>query len=332
MDAERDRLAKLKGTAEGQLQLLSKTLLEGKKPPTGPHAFFYQSGNALEKLQTCMMIVERLLYNRRLVTELSVRERQLTPDDWPAGVPYPSEAQEVMREVQLRAQHMRLDFESLYIFGVLLLDQWSLQAITVGSLKLKGSHPFDELVNALERGQGEHLQPLWDPHRERMLWLYYQVKHYRNKFIVHANRPWQRGTTRSVFGDDFKLWTPTPPGWIDDEAANTEIRGLVEFAPQHIREAADDYWEKARPRALIERVFDNIGAIPEKKDRERVARVYAMVGGSTPTFQLVAERLFAFVGDATAVLVEIAKTRLSDIDLGGPHRSSSDVPATPPPL
>lgn len=50
-----------------------------------------------------------------------------------------------------------------------------------------------------------------------MLWLHYQVGFYRNRFVADANRPWQRGTTSSVIGDDFNLFIPTPPGWEDDK-------------------------------------------------------------------------------------------------------------------
>lgn len=41
----------------------------------------------------------------------------------------------------------------------------------------------------------------------------------------------------------------------------TQIRALIEFAPEGIRNAPEGYWERTRPRALIERIFDNIGHI-----------------------------------------------------------------------
>src|SRR5438128_1626310 len=108
--AEQDRLVKARTTAEAQLQVLSRTVLEGRNPPAGPYAFFHQSGNALEKLNNCGLILERLFSNRQRVTVLAARERQLVPENWPPGVPYPEEAGKVMREINKGTNYMRLDF------------------------------------------------------------------------------------------------------------------------------------------------------------------------------------------------------------------------------
>lgn len=157
------------------------------------------------------------------------------------------------------------------------------------------------------------------------MWLHYQLRFYRNRFVVHANRPWQRGTTRSVYGDDFNLFTPTPPGWLDDKSLDDEIKKLIHLAPDHIKNAPDDYWEKERPRALIERIFNNIGNIPDKQDREKVASIYGQVGGSTPTFQIIATKLFEFVDLGTELLNTIAGANLQNINLGKPYRSGSQI-------
>lgn len=107
-----------------------------------------------------------------------------------------------------------------------MLDQLSLQAITIANLNLPKKHPFVELVNFFESGQTSILDPIWNQLKEKILWLHYQLRFYRNRFVVHATRPWQRGTTGSVYGDDFNLFSPTPPGWLDDEKLNEEIKNL----------------------------------------------------------------------------------------------------------
>ena len=112
---------------------------------------------------------------------------------------------------------MKLDLETLYLFGNILLDQWALQVITIGDTQVRKQHPFRELVEHLDQATDDVLGPLWDRTRDDMLWLHYQLRFYRNRFITHANRPWQRGTTASVMGADFNLFTPTPPGWLDDD-------------------------------------------------------------------------------------------------------------------
>ena len=50
--------------------------------------------------------------------------------------------------------------------------------------------------------------------------------------------------TASVIGGDFNLYTPTPPGWLDDAALNAEITKLLALAPPHVRNN-EHSWERA---------------------------------------------------------------------------------------
>jgi len=160
------------------------------------------------------------------------------------------------------------------------------------------------------------IYPIWVNFKVDMLWLDYRIRFYRNRFIVHSERPWQRGKSASLYGDKFSLWIPTPLGWLDDERIDREINELLHLAPKHIRKASNDYWEKARPRALIERIFDNIGQIEDRGDREKVYKLFGKAGGSTPSFQIVAERLFKFISSATEQLDVIVGANLKSVDGG----------------
>jgi hypothetical protein len=225
--------------------------------------------------------------------------------------------------------YMQLDMESFYIFGGILLDQWALQAIAVGNIKLskkdvQNVNPFVDLLVFFEDGNKSILDPVWNKLKSEMLWLHYQMRFYRNRFIVHANRPWQRGNTRGVYGEDFNLHTPTPPGWIDDKKIDEEIKKLIKFAPERIQKAPEDYWERS-PGALIERIFDNIGNIENKEDRKMIARIFGEKGGSTPTFQVLIKNLFSFVAEGTEMLCGIAKDNLHNIDLGKPFMNSKEM-------
>jgi len=224
---------------------------------------------------------------------------------------------------------MQIDFESLYMFGAILLDQWALQAIAVGCLPikdgLKKSKPFVALLEFFEENKENKLSLIWKKLKEEMLWLNYQMRFYRNRFIVHANRPWQRGTTRSVYGDDYNLFTPTPPGWLDDEKLDEEIKKLINFAPGYIRTAPDNYWEKEHPAALIEKIFNNIGNVENKNDREKIASIYGQKGGTTPTFQVIAKRLFHFISESTNLLCDIVQNNLKNINLGNPYKTSNEM-------
>lgn len=317
-------LTSLAAQAEENLQELSKTVLDGLKPPSGTYAFFSHNAHCLVRVRDCRRILQRLCEQRVSLTKLAYEEVKRSPKDWPAGTPAPDELQEVLREVHEMNEHMKLDFEALYMFGGILLDQWAIQAIAVGNLPLNKKYPFRELVEYLDV-QPEVLHPIWEIFGKKMLWLHYQMRFYRNRFIVHANRPWQRGTTRLVYGDDFNLHTPTPPGWLDDESLDQEIKSLVHLAPEHIRNAPDDYWEKVRPGALIEQLFDNVANIENKVDREKVAELFGKKGGATPSFKVIGRNLVELAAQGTAILNDIARENLERIDLGKPFMTSEEM-------
>ena len=287
-------LTRLRESAAQNLHCLTKTVLDALKPPPGPYAFFYHASGSLGRLQDCHFILGRLFAGRSRLNALAVH--------------------------QAATNQMRLDFESLYLFGGILLDQWSLLAISVGRLSLPKKYPFTELVDFLERGQRSVIQPLWMELKATILWLHYQVRFYRNRFVVHANRPWQRSTTHAVLGDDFRLFCPSPPGWLDDERLTNRLRDVVSQHPRFADGVGEGYLTKRRPRALLQVLFDDIGSLESRDAREQVASLFGQFGASTPTFQAVAERLYELVGKGTAVLIEITKANLANVDLGKPER------------
>jgi hypothetical protein len=311
--------------AKENLHLLSKTVMDGLKPPAGAYAFFNNSAHTISRLEDCKDILDRLHEGRNNLNILSKEENELKSEDWPAGVPYPENVQEVMKKEGRVNSYMQLDLESLYIFGGILLDQWSLQAIAVGGLELNKRHPFVALFDFLQDGNTSVLDPVWEKTRDKMIWLHYQMRFYRNRFIVHANRPWQRGTTRSVIGEDYNLFTPTPPGWANDEELNKEILDLLTLLPSHIQEIQKMLGHDKQPDRMLRFIFNNIHNLPTKEEREKVANIYGRKGGLTPTFQLLAEGLFQFISEGTQALVEVAKNNLSTIDLGRPFATSQDM-------
>lgn len=291
------------------LRLLGKTVLDERRPQAGAYAFFHYNGHATSALQDCKRIIERLRTGRRRLTELSYKEKTLSLEGLSDQDSIPQELQAVLREVSEATELMKLDLESLYIFGGILLDQLSLQAIAVGNISCAKQHPYRELVDVLDQDPSGPLSPLWEKTWPDMLWLYYQLRFYRNRFIVHANRPWQRGTTRSVYGDDFNLFTPTPPGWLDDKALDNEIKDLIHLTPDRIKNARVDYWER-RPGRIIEVLFDMISDF-DKPNREKISRLFGQKGGSTPDFNVLAIRLLRFVAEGTEALIPIAKQHIS---------------------
>lgn len=319
-----NELRSIKEQAVNATRKLSAVLIDALKPKPGAYALFYHNGNSIERLEDCWRICERLYRGRLKYTELSNELLQIEPKNWPAGTPYPANVQKVLNERHELNSYMKIDLESLYLFSMMALDQWGLQAIYVGHLPLKMKHPFVELISALERSDAGLLNDLWPSQKGQMLWLHYHLRFYRNRFVTHANRPWQRGQTLMTFGEDFRLFTPTPPGWLDDAKCDKEILSLIDLAPEYVRNLPDGHRSK-EPRALIARLFDNIGNIRDRANRERVAELYGKVGGETPTFQITAERLISFLGQGTAILVDIVVNHPLNVDLGPPAKLSEEL-------
>lgn len=304
----------LRGAATESLQQLSKLVLEGRRPAPGPYAFFHHSGHCLERVDDVHRVLRRLVAGRLQLTQLIAEEEALRPGDWPAGVPYPRPVAEAMRRADDVVGFMKLDFEALYLFGQMSLDQWSWQALLIGGAGIQRDSPFRRLVVALENDNAPHLAPLWNRHQQELLWLFWQLRFYRNRFVAHANRPWQRGKTYGHVTDDFCLHTPSPPGWLDGRTKAAEVRELVDQMPQTVKQAIRNPDSQA-PAALLQTMFNRIGEVPEPEVRARIGKLYGDMGGATPTFQVVGRQLLTFALNGTRTLIDIAKLRLDDIEL-----------------
>lgn len=321
-----DELNALADRARDELQALSKLVLEGRRPPAGAYAFFHHSGHALARLKDCQLILKRLFRQRRLLTALAWQHRPLRDREQAERNPGPRPALDSERLEGETVEYMQLDFESLYLFGGTLLDQWAYQAIAVGGVPFnerQREKPFISLLDYLEIGKGQEgpLAVLWKTCGKSMIWIHSYLRVYRNTFVVHANRPWQRGNTRGSYGEDFQLHTPTPPGWLDDEEVDRKILELGRRIGLSTAES-DDEWR--RPPITLNNLMARIADLP-RSDREDVLRLLKAKGGSTPSFQVIAKGLFELVSTGTQVLVEVAQSDLARVDLGPPKLTSEDM-------
>lgn len=297
-----------------ELRNLSDVVLKGRQPPPAPYAFFHHSGHSIQRLSDVHRITRRLVDGRQSLTKLIALEEAARPDDWPAGVKYPPEVSDAMTRTSGQVSDMRVDFESLYLFGQLLLDQWSLQVLLVGAPDIKRDHPFTRLVVGLDAGTAPDVADLWERHRAEALWLFWHLRFYRNRFIAHASRPWQRGCTFGHVTDTFQLHTPSPPGWLDGDEKAKEVRELFGRMPRDLWGMSIDVTATS-PQRLLEIMFGKIGEVADSTLRQEVGSLYGDLGGSTPTFQVVARNLLSFVTEATPTLTEIAVRRLDLIEL-----------------
>ncbi|TXH01482.1 MAG: hypothetical protein E6P95_01755 [Candidatus Moraniibacteriota bacterium] len=299
---------------EKQNEMLASVRKMTKKPE-GAYMLFYHHSYLLERLKDFKKIITRLGKSRKRLTELGILRSKHEPKTFRRKLS--KKLQTIAQEHDSLTQSMRLDLESLYIFGKILLDQWS---FTIGYLLgLKNPELFDfhRLYDVIAGNKDKGLlQPVWDKHRKDIFWLYYQLKAYRNEFIEHVKRPWQKGTTMSVYGDEFNLFIPTPPGYFTDEEVEKKLKSVRHLMPKVLKDMPDDYWEKKRLKRTLEVTFYRIDEIVEKEDREKVWKVWCDIGGSTPSYDKIAARLINFVFSSTDTIRAIVEENSQNVDLG----------------
>ena len=292
-------------------------ILQALNPAPGPYALFHHLGHASERVRDVTLILRRLVDGRERLTGVNERVTAARPRDWPPGEPYPEPVATLMTEASAITHTMKVDYETLFHFGAVLLDQWAHASAYLSGVEDPAAFTFHQMMVAVER---EPVRPALRPIRDQLLgharWLHFWMRTYRNGFVVHADRPWQRGTVAGVIGTDFALFTPSPPGWEDDTALDDAIRELLPHAPQWLQDAEPGYWERARPRRLLERVVENIGRIDRQADRDRIANLARRSGLTTPTFQIVGSVLADFVGRGTVMVREAALASPTEIVLG----------------
>src|SRR5262249_51378501 len=110
------------------------------------------------------------------------------------------------------------------------------------------------------------------------------------------------------------------------------ITAELPLAPAWLQQTDPNYWERARPRRLLERVVENIGQVDRQADRDRIANLARRAGITTPSFQVVASVLAHFVSKGMR-LVRAAAVRPPHTIVwgGGPGPAAPPPPAVPPP-
>jgi len=217
-------------------------------------------------------------------------------------------------------QALRLDFETVFHIGSVAYDHFAVSCKHLGahppSLRAKDKFEFHELVEHLDsKSPSPIARALGDELAPEIRWLHYWMRSYRNGFIVHPDRPLQQSLIHGP-GSKFVLFTPANVGWNDDDALAREINALLPHAPKAIRDADPTYWERARPRALLQRVLQNIGAIASFEERQRIASIARRSGHETPSFQIVASVFPDVIARALPVVRDTALQNRVAIDLG----------------
>lgn len=297
-------------------RVLSKDIHKLIEITPGTYALWHHHSYIFGRLKDIETILERMGKNKKRLIELAIKENKVRPTKY-----FKRKASKILQPIL--AEHdkithqMKLDMESLYIFGNMLLDQWTYFIWYALGLGVVPTHPFFELANKIQAKEvNGPLEKIKEKHADSIFWLLYQIRFYRNKFIEHVDQPRQVGNTASVYGDDFQLFIPTPPGWEDNVKVKKILEEIYPLAPEALRNAPDDYWEKKNLKRVLEVTFMNIGKLEKQSDREKVWNAWNLVGGTTPSYDLLAAKLLAFMLESTETISTLVHENPSRINLG----------------
>lgn len=153
-------------------QLLNKRIHELITITPGPYALFHHHSHLIERIKDVKKIIKRLGENRKAITDLSIRENALRPVKVVPGKPYPKKLQVIMSKHHDLTEQMKLDMESLYVFGNLLLDQWAYMIGYLVGVNSPDSFNFHALYDEMSSNKDKELfSLLWDRHRRDIYWL-----------------------------------------------------------------------------------------------------------------------------------------------------------------
>ncbi len=311
--------------AEKNFQDFSKYIINKLSPDSGAYALFHHNTECIVRLRDVDRILKRLFDNRKEYTRSNLKLKDEMPKKWSSGKPFPDNVKKLISENDYCTQHMRIDFEALYIFGGLLLDQFSILAAYTTGIARPEKFSFNDLVEKVETGQSEELKIFWNKSAEDMIWLFYNLKRFRNRLIVHRNRPWQKGTEALAYGDEFCLYLPSPPGWLDDEKLDEEVHNLFGIYKELFSDADEQKFRNTKPDTLLATLFDHIGKIRDREDRNTVSGLFFKKGGASPSFQVVGNELLGFIKQGSEILIDLVKPDEHKINLGPPFKKSAEV-------
>ena len=258
--------------------------------------------------------------NRHLLTELNTEEQTLRQQNSPTYA-------EWMRVHFSKSigihQQMKIDMETLFIFGNLLLEQWTYVILSLIGEEVTKETDFAKLMTRLQK-KGDHglLQPLWDKHHQDMLWLLYQIRNYRNIFVEHPRSPTQRGTSMFTFGDDFRLTSSALPDWISQDEIEKTVKKIRYLAPKWAK-SPEIEWYTRHPRQLLEIIFYYIDEIEEPAQREEVWTAWKKIGGLTFSYDMIAFRLMRFLAESMLTMLDVITQHPDKINVGAAQTSQT---------
>lgn len=304
-----------------KLEMLNKQVHFERKIKPGPYRLFYHHGLLVERIKDLRIVLGRLGKNRKRITDLAIMENKYKPKNIRPGRPPSKRIQKINRESGDLREKMKLDMETLYIYSNLALDQWAHMVWLLIGSKGGEKYPFRQLTMRLQKKSDKGpLNEFSTRHLEDAVWVFYQIRMFRNVFVEHARDPWQRGNTMSVFDDDFRLFFPVPVGWVSRNETMQIIKRLKKHVPSWLNKALGPTITEENPKMYLEIIYGNIDKIPTQQDREKVWGAWEKLGGSVPSYDKLAYRLFKFMNESIDTMVELVKENPELVNLGKPKQ------------
>ncbi len=285
--------------------------------PKGPYALYYHQVEVITRAKDLALITRRMFRVRARRERANAQFQALRPFDIPAGVPWPANVAQASRSIGKLVHALRVDLEAVFLFGAVMLDQWSYMVSRLAGFAKPTDISFFPLVEErLDAADAPEPIAALRPHAAALRWLVFWFRHFRNDFIVHTKTPTQKGPITGGVEQDVTLFMPTAVGWEDETKLERATRKLTRFAPEWLRKSPDAYWEKQRWRRLLERIAENIGSIEKRHHRQCVAAVAKLAGLTSPRSQVLLSVLARTLNEATSLVIDAALRHPDRVDLG----------------
>lgn len=289
----------------------------GITTPKGPYALYYHQVEVVTRARDLALITRRMFRTRAEREHANEEFLALRPFDISAGETWPANVADASRAVDELVHALRLDLEAVFLFGAVMLDQWSYMVARLAGIAKPTEVSFFPLVEErLDAGDAPEPVTALRPYAAALRWLVFWFRHFRNDFIVHTKAPTQKGPITGGFEQDVALFMPTAVGWEDETRLDMATRKLMRFAPEWLRKSPDEYWEKQRWRRLLERIAENIGSIDKRHHRQCIAAVARLAGLTSPRSQVLLSVLARTLSEATPAVIAAALRHPDRIDLG----------------
>ncbi len=281
----------------------SSQLSEQRKASANFHASV-----AVERTNDVGRIIGRLTNGFFALMEVVREQEQLRPPDgWPPG-PLQGRAHDLWWQGNSLGIYLKMDFESLYLFGEILLDQWSLVVAYALQKSRARETSFHSLVAEFEEGEitSPLLCALWKRYNSDMIWLHANMRVYRNTFITHFDAPKQRGYGYDHGGTEFQLSVVQHVGQEFEDPQIT-VSKLLPYTPHWFQHLPQKHYLRNSPRNVLQMVLSTIDSVQDYQDRRTILGIVRKVGVITPSFHTVAERLLKFVDGSITAITSLVK-------------------------